>query len=284
LLFATRDDIMKFVKKNNIKYREDSSNISGTYIRNAIRNRLIPIAKELYPDATGSVDRHMKRLRGVEQIYRSHLDEVKKELVREQDDMIKIDIEKLLSFQNPELYLFELLYPYGFSGDIIAAILKTAGKQAGKVFFSESHRVVKDRNCFMISAIPTRKQLPEFHVNAGDTEISSPLLMRFTITDAADNASFICAENRAYFDFDKISFPLTVRKWKAGDYMYPFGLKGRKKLVDVFKDHKLSLIEKENIWLLCNKNDIIWVIGLRSDNRYRISAKTRKVFSAEWCR
>jgi tRNA(Ile)-lysidine synthase len=317
LMFTDRMEIEEYVKKYKIKYREDSSNASLKYMRNKIRHQLLPLMKELNPDIEKTVKGEIERLKQLESLFLEMVEEKRKEIIvqtasplampcrqseesrfpsrrfapqddagrledRQEGSLVKFDIKKILALSQKELFLYELLKPYGFSGDIIATICKSLKGETGKQFFSLTHRLVKDRTQLIVSPIMEIETKQDFIITKGYKELKEPIHLKFkTISITKDFQVKIKDKSIAIFDTAKLRFPLTIRKWEKGDFFYPFGMRGRKKLSDFFTDIKFSLIDKENTWLLCNGNDIMWVIGSRADNRYRITSSTKKVFVAE---
>jgi len=281
LLFAGRKEIEAFAKENKIKYREDSSNKSVKYLRNRIRLQLIPMLKELNPQIEDSVRNDIKRIRYMEQVMLKVIDEKRQEIITTENDLVKLDIKKLLLLEDRSYFLFEFLRPYGFHGEIIEKILKSMNAKESKRFFSLTHRLVKDREFLFVSAITEKEPEQTFIITKNSKEFNKQLHLKFTKGNFELCFKPIKSYNFAVFDMDKLSFPLTIRKWKTGDTFHPFGMKGKKKLSDLFTDLKLSLIEKESVWLLCNNNDIIWVIGYRTDDRYKVTPATKKVYIAE---
>ena len=279
LMFAGRKEIEEFAIKNNILFREDSSNSSLKYFRNKIRHKLIPMLKELNPDIEDAVKSGIQRIRQMEGVFREIVEEKKKEIVKQEGSLVKFNIRKLLSLPRNELFLFEFLKPYGFSGDIIGQISKSLKGISGKKFYSSSHILVKDREHLIIYPISKTSGYKEFKICENTKEIKVPLYLKLKKMNASKDFRLIKESGTAMLDFDKLSFPLMLRKWQKGDYFYPFGMKGKKKLSDFFTDLKLSLPDKENTWLLCNGDDIVWIVGHRIDNRYRVSGKTKKVYS-----
>jgi tRNA(Ile)-lysidine synthase len=155
------------------------------------------------------------------------------------------------------------------------------GRQSGKVFLSATHRLVKDRENFVITALKKDIGKQEYFISRNLKAIEDPLKMQFTVTNLKAGTEIPKAPNIACFDLDKLKFPLKIRRWQKGDHFYPFGMKGKKKLSDFYTDKKFSLVDKENVWLLCNGDHIIWVIGHRNDNRYRITGKTKRMFRVD---
>jgi len=281
LLFTGRKEIEEYVKKNKIKFREDKSNKSTKYLRNKIRLQLIPMLKELNPEIESTVKSDIQRIKQIENIFQKLVKEKQEEIQSTDGNITKFNISKLLQLQNQELFLYEFLKPYGFSGDIIQQILKSLNAESGRQFLSDSYRVVKDRKCLIISPHQADAVLESFIVTKGYKELLAPVHLKFSEIKVVKKIEIDRDKNIANLDLDKLQFPLHIRKWERGDYFIPLGMKGKKKLSDYFTDIKLSLIEKENTWLLCNGDDIIWVIGHRIDERYKVAARTKKVFIAE---
>ena len=281
LLFTERKEIEEYIKKNKIKYREDSSNSSVKYLRNKIRHKLIPFLKELNPDIENTIKSNIERIKQIENIFQQLVGEKREELISKEKDIIKFDIKKLLELKNLEMFLFEFLKPYGFSGDIIGKIASGLKKESGKQFFSPSYRLLKDRTHLLVVPLEKEKKEQTYIITEGYKELNSTLHLKFKKENIVKGFEVIRAASTGMFDLSKLIFPLTIRKWKQGDFFFPLGMKGKKKLSDFFTDIKLSIFDKENIWLLCNGNDIIWIIGHRIDNRYKVTDKTKKVFIAE---
>lgn len=270
LLFAGKKDIEEYVEKNKIKFREDSSNLSEKYLRNRIRLKLIPLLKEMNPDIEKTLKRDIGRLRQTEDILKNIIEEKKQEIIKQDAGIIKLDIAKLQALNHTGLFLFEFLKQYNFTGDIIDMIAAGLNATTGKLFYSSTHRLVKDREYLLLSPVAADKTEQTYYIGEGDKELKTPVHLKFRTVSISENIEISKEKNTGMFDYSKLHFPLTVRKWKKGDYFYPFGMKGKKKLSDFFTDLKLSLNDKENTWLLCSGNDIIWVIGYRTDNRYRV--------------
>jgi tRNA(Ile)-lysidine synthase len=282
LMFANRKEIEEYVSKNKIRFREDSSNSSLKYLRNQVRHQLIPQLKKMNPEIEETIKSEISRIRKVEIVFYRSVEEKRKTIEKKEGSIIKFDIKKLLSLENRELYLFEFLKPYGFSGDIIEKISEGLKAESGKQFFSTTHRLIKDRSFLILSLSTTEISRWKFIITDGYKELKDPVHLKFRTENISRKFKLLKDKNIAMFDHEKLAFPLTLRKWRSGDFFYPFGMKGKKKLSDLFTDLKLSLYDKENVWLLCSGNDIIWVVGYRSDERYKVSKDTKKVFISEF--
>lgn len=281
LLFTTKEEIISFAKKNKLKFREDSSNISDKYLRNKIRQSIVPVLKELNPKFDSVLTQNIQHLREVEQIFRKEIQNKQKELIIAKNKEIHLSVKALLQLDPIETYLFELLRPYNFNTAIVREITGSLSKGSGKQFHSSTHRLIKDRDKLIIQEIvnviqytkPATIKKDQKQIEFGELRLSLKKLRAGTI--------FSHSSLQAALDLDKLSFPLSVRKWKQGDSFQPFGMKGKKKLSDFFIDKKLSLTEKENVWLLLSGDDIVWVIGYRIDDRFKITAETKKIYFAE---
>ncbi len=287
LLFAFRKDIEHYAISNNIQYREDTTNRSLKYERNYLRHQVIPALETLNPSLKQTMASNIKHFKDAEILYEQGLAYYKKKLMQKREDSTYIPIKKIDQYPAIGTILFELLAPYGFDANQIKQIQQVLHEQPGKQFFSDKYRLIKDRTFLVISpkgekesgpfAIPlNKKQLTlkneEFHFQKGSS-----------------NKIKIKSDPRiAFIDFDQLSFPLILRRWQEGDYFYPFvnESKGnkpkKKKLKRFFTDQKLSIHEKENVWLLTSGKRIVWVVGYRLDNRFKVTSNTKSIYKVKW--
>ena len=274
LMAVSRPEIEQFLKENGISFREDSSNASPKYLRNKIRHELMPLLIEMNPSIQQTINDEMKILEGVAQVYYAKMEEVRKEVIQNKNGIIQLRIAALLELNPLNNYLYELLSPYGFS--TIESIAKSLNGQSGKQFFSNTHQLVVDRKYIFISTL--EKDDIAFKILEGDFKLENPIAMNLR---AVLDKNIILDSKIAQLDFDKLKFPLTLRKWKEGDKFIPLGMQSFKKLSDFFIDNKFSILDKNKQWLLCSDNDIIWVVGHRIDDRFRIQSTTKKLYIAE---
>ena len=287
MLFTTKNEIELYVKKNKLKFREDSSNASDKYQRNKIRNQLIPLLKELNPAIRQTIADDIKRLGDTEKIYRKEISAKRAEIVKEDKHSIRISIKELKKLNPLTPYLFEFLYPLGFNSATVDEIISCLDGLSGKHFFSATHRLIKDREYLIIEQgtgdPESKKEKKEkfFFVKKNQKKITTPgLEIHFSTADPESHK--LNTDNKfANLDYDKLEFPLEIRKWQKGDQFYPLGMKGKKKLSDFFIDKKLSIAEKENVWLLTSTGKIVWVTGHRIDERFKITKKTKKIYIVE---
>jgi tRNA(Ile)-lysidine synthase len=274
LLLVSRLEIEQYLKDRGLVFREDSSNASVKYLRNKIRHELIPLLAQMNPSIQQTVKDEMRILEGVAQIYASKVEEVRKDLTQEKNGIVQLEISALLALNPLHSYLYELLSAYGFYA--VEAISKALQGQSGKQFFSSTHQLVVDRENIFISLL--NKENEVFEITEKTISLVYPLEINFKfMTDK----TIIYDNNIAQLDIEKLKFPLTLRKWKQGDKFMPLGMKKFKKLSDFFIDSKFSIIDKQEQWLLCSGVDIVWVLGCRIDERYKLESNTKKVYIAQ---
>ena len=274
LLSISRLEIEKYLRERDLVFKEDSSNASMKYLRNKIRHELMPLLAEMNPSIQQTVKDEMRILDGVAQIYASKVEEVRKNLIQEKNGIVQFGISALLALNPLHNYLYELLSPYGFY--TVEAISKALNGQSGKQFFSATHQLVVDRENIFISLLSKENEF--FEITEKTISLVYPLDIKFKVT--ADKA-IIYDNNIAQLDFEKLKFPLTLRKWKEGDKFMPLGMKRFKKLSNFFIDNKFSIIDKQEQWLLCSDVDVVWLVGSRIDERYKLETNTKKVYIAQ---
>lgn len=271
LLPFSRQEIEVFAKENNISWREDSSNSSNKYLRNKLRHDVIPILKELQPNLLSSFENTLENLKQVQTMVYDASRIIYKDVVEEVDNQIKINSKKLIQLPNYQAYLYQWLKPYNFSAwnDIYDLV----NAQSGKQIFSENYILLKDRDFLILYSNESVYEEKEFLLEKNRLEVKIPLNLSFCkVADISEITS-----NCIFVDENKLQFPLKIRKWKEGDYFYPFGMQGKKKLSKFFKDEKFSLLDKASTWLLCSNNEIVWVINKRLDNRFKVTDETTNI-------
>ncbi len=277
LLEFSRQEIENYALEHNISFREDQSNYSDNYVRNYIRLHIIPAFNTLQSNFEEVLFNTIGILNQQESIYRHRIEQTKKETMIHKNNFYTIDIQKLKQLPETKTYLFEWIYPFGFNMEQAEKIITVLDKEPGKLFYSSTHVLLKDRTTLIIKSRTLEKSSKIIENNLDNESFIFENLQFEYIKYKAD---FEIEKNTeiAYFDADKLVFPLILRKWKHGDTFYPFGMQGCKKLSDYFTDNKISLFEKENTGILCNyTGEIIWIVGHRSDNRYRLTPHTENV-------
>ena len=274
LMFASRNQIGEYVKSKSLNFREDSSNKSKKYQRNKVRHDLIPLLKQINPSIENTIADEIEIIKNTYSIFKEQVDRVVKEISCQTDDGIKISKNKLIKLEPIDTYLYEILNVFGFTDlkSIKNSILSNPGKQ----FISKSHRLLIDREFVFIEKIED-DFFNDILINENTLILNSPINISFKISS---NDQMDKIKDTAYFDYEKLFFPLVIRKWKSGDKFIPSGMKGFKKLSDFFIDSKINRLLKEKTLLLCSNDDIIWVIGHRIDERYKATSKTKKMYIA----
>ncbi|MBQ5844874.1 MAG: tRNA lysidine(34) synthetase TilS [Alistipes sp.] len=278
LLFAERKEIHEYAVANKITFREDSSNLSKKYLRNKIRLGLIPMVKEISSRFTPIMRGNIYRLTDAQRFIEAGIEKIKTEvLIRGAID--KIIVNKIDKDFPTEFVIYSILSSeYGFKGDTVDELYKSlkAGN-SGKKFYSKEYVACIDREDIAIAPITDddncetlveRNQLRSYCSNA---------VLYYEHTDIDNISDYNTPEEIAYLDEAKLVYPLKLRRWQDGDTFIPFGMCGRKKVSDYLTDKKVSVVEKRRQFVLLSGNDIVWIVGRRIDDRYRISERTENI-------
>lgn len=278
LINTFRDELEVYAENNNIKYIVDSTNLEDDYARNKIRNLVLPILSEINPATIQNIHHSTTILSDNWGIYTETIENIKQNVIQESDEEILIDIEKIQKLKYRNSILFELLRTYNFNSSSVADINKAIeNNQSGKIFYSPTHTLLRDRDVLIINKNSENDESKTFIISPKDEEIAEPIHLSFRFLKKGSNFNYSTDKNKIHLDADKLNTQLQIRKWKEGDYFYPLGMKGRKKLSDYFIDSKINSFEKKNIYLLLSDDDIVWIIGRQIDNRYKISNKTQNI-------
>ena len=279
LLNVNREEITAFQKEHALAYREDSSNASDKYTRNKIRHHMVPLIEEINPGfEEGFVDR-LKVFHDLEALYEVNVKRVTKQLFEKRGTDIYIPILKLKKLTSRRSILFEYMKPFGFSASQVDDMLAALEVESGKQFLSPMARVIKDRQ-FLILTETAQTDFTPVLIDKNDSEVKLKGSTISASIEPSDKLNIKKDKAHAYLDLDKLEFPLILRHWKKGDYLYPFGMKLRKKKVSkYFKDQKIPIHEKETIWILESNKKVVWIVGERIDERYRVTDNTKQVFS-----
>jgi tRNA(Ile)-lysidine synthase len=275
LLGVSKDDILHYAQEKAIPYIVDSSNLEQEFTRNKIRLQVLPLLQLLNPGVNSALLRTMGHLNEVSKIYCAHIKEAKEKVFDALN--LSIHISTLLDYPSPESILFEILKEYGFGETVVKEVYLALEGQSGKEFYSDKYHLRKDRNELFL--VPRKqKEMPVvYYIGSDEREITFPVSMNMSIQEKTNDLEIIKDRKIAYFDADQLNFPLVLRKWQIGDRFVPFGMNGNQKLSDYFNDHKFTQSEKENTWILCSGKEIIWIVGHRTDNRFRITKNTKRI-------
>ncbi|WP_179315109.1 tRNA lysidine(34) synthetase TilS [Winogradskyella undariae] len=279
LLPFSRHQIEAFTQQENITWREDASNASRKYLRNKLRHEVVPVLKQINPNLLTSFQNTLTNLSDTAAIVEESIIAVlKRTLVSKDENGSIFRVSELKKLNNPKAYLFEIFKDNGFTewNDIVDLL----DAQSGKLIQSNSHRLIKHREFLILTGLKD-SELSEVRIliTEQDSEVEIPsgtLIIQPTESIEKEN------DNTLYIDKEKVSFPLELRLWKEGDFFQPLGMNGKKKLSKYLKDEKFSLVEKENTWLLTSNKNVVWVVGKRTDDRFKVTKSTHSILKIEF--
>jgi len=281
LLFAKKQELESFAKENNLSWVEDSSNETDKYSRNYIRHQLIPLIQKIYPEAENNLAGNLQRFSEVEELYSQAIGLHKKKLVEQRGNEFHIPVLKLKKATPLHTIIYEIVKDFGFHASQINEIVDLLQSETGKYMASSSHRIIKNRNWLIIAPVITTEAdtiLIEESTKTVEFAVGSRQSSGLQFDHiSANDYELQAADSIALLDAKEIKFPLILRKWKQGDYFYPLGMKKKKKLARFFIDQKLSKTDKEKVWVLEMNKKIIWVIGYRIDDRFKVTDAAKKV-------
>lgn len=289
LLFATKEDIEGFAKEHKLKFREDSSNLSDKYLRNKIRNQVIPILKEINPSLEKTFTENVERIKWIEEYYNSKVDVVERDSNLNNDGNLKISLNKIGEGNEiTPAILHGLLVRYNFNHDVINEIIYASENPvSGKQFLSPSHRIIVDREFLILVNLESSKEDEPYFINK-NTELYTASFEGNSFSIIVDNRNSVDAIGNnfkaglLYLDEANLQYPLTIRRWKPGDFFYPLGMQKKKKISDFLIDNKVPLNKKEKTFVIVSGDDVVCVLGHRIDNRYRINPSTKKVLAIDY--
>lgn len=276
LLFATKQDIAHYAASNNIAYREDASNQTDDYTRNAIRRQIIPAIEQFFPNASQQIQESILRFREAETLYDKAIAQERKQLIEQRGQDYYIPLKKLLLRKPLQTLVYELLLPFGFTPGQTPHIIKLAASESGHYVQSATHRIIRNRDFFIITLLSG-----EFTDLLLIEEFPATLsLGKYTYTFNVMPTPMVMDQGKdtALLDFKHIEHPLLLRKWKTGDYLYPIGMEMKKKKVSrMLINDKVPIHEKEHVIVLESNKRIAWIVGMRLDERFKIKPTTEKV-------
>ena len=282
LLFADRNEILHYCGQQKLRYREDSSNQTTHYHRNKIRHQIIPVFQQLNPRFLDTMMENVGRLQDAYDLYRMFVEEKKQELLHVKGADIYIRKQAKGGSAYATL-LYEMLHEYGFTGPVVHSIVSEMEGTAGKEYFSPTHKLIRDREWLIVTPLPETEQ-ERYYLEEVPGKVDRPLPLQLKMIEQAENYQIPRHPDIASVDYDKVDFPLILRRWKEGDYFRPLGLDHFKKLSDFFVDRKYSRLDKERAWLLTCGEKIVWVVGDRLDERFKIDAHTQRILEITYLR
>lgn len=280
LLFATRQEIASYQASNGIPYREDMSNSDIKYTRNKIRHNIIPLFREINPSFDNTILETASRFADLNEVLAGYFSGIQEQITSEKDDIIIININKLKTFPSGSTIIFELFRKYGIGSAQVGELKDLINARTGAFLNTRSHRILKNRDQLLITPL-TEGKTGFFVIDSYDDLAKNPFIGSVKVMDIGPE--FIIPDNPgiACVDESMVKLPLVIRKWQPGDSFYPLGMNNRKKLSDYLIDKKLSVPEKENCYVMETDGNIIWIVGDRIDNRFRIRSSTHRVLIIE---
>lgn len=277
LLPFTREQIVNYAEENKITWREDYTNAQTKYLRNKIRQNILPLLKETNDQFANSFQKTIDYLQQTFDLSEDASRIYFKKTVRNIDNQLIIDILALKELSSPIAYLYRWLQPYGFTA--WSDIENLLDATSGKVVYSSTHMLLKNRDELILQRLADKEENKEqIYFLEPKKTLTEPLKISITPYEEKELKSDTSV---IYVDGDALQFPLSIRKYRSGDKFIPFGMKGSKKVSKFFKDEKFSLIDKENTWLLCSEDKIVWIIGSRMDERFKVKNTTTNIFKIQ---
>ncbi len=278
LLFTGREEIENYVKDNRLRFRKDSSNDEDHYLRNKIRQQLIPVFTGISPHFKNTMKANLSRLQEAGLALKTLTDQSVKDSVLRHRETTNISLQALSKYKPLPFFLHHILKEYGFHEDVIDQLLLNLTRQSGKYYQSAHYRLLHDRDKLILTPLEKESKSQDgVTIGPSQKEINTPLALRIEYVERPANFTIPQDRHTACIDRDTIEFPLILRRWKAGDVFHPLGALGKKKLSDFFTDHKFSRIDKENCWLLCTGDRVVWVVGHRLAHPFRVTTKTKRL-------
>ena len=282
LLCVSREDILRYLDAIHESYVTDSTNLHDDYKRNKVRLNLLPLMETINPSVRESIALAASRLSDVALIYDKVMEEkIKQVTCTQSGGVLRVDIAACMSSEAPRALLYELFSPYGFNASQLDDIYASAESEPGRRFLSATHEVIRDRECWLLCPLAGgRKDESVIRLEEMEGELQLPHgAGMITWQKVKRTAGFVIPRDRntVCADASCLIFPLLLRHVMPGDKFIPFGMRGKKKLSDYMTDRKFSLFQKENQWVLCSGDKIIWLVGERADERFRVNDSTDEI-------
>jgi len=280
LLFAKREEIISFIKETNLEFVEDSSNASEKYTRNYFRLQLIPSVEKVFPKAEENLIHNLERFREIDLLYQQSIQLHKKKLLEQKENEIHIPVLKLLKTEPLKTILYEIIKDFHFTAHQTEDVIHLLKSESGRYVTSSTHKIIRKRRWLIIAPIDNQIAA-HILIEENDKEIPFDLGKLMIKKVSFEKEKIEASPLVAMLDLQNVSFPLMLRKWKQGDYFYPLGMQKKKKLSKFFIDQKMSMTEKENSWVIESNKRIIWIVGKRIDDRFKIKETTKEVLLLE---
>ncbi len=289
LLFATKEEIVHFASVNKVSFVEDSSNASDKYTRNYFRNQWIPSVQKIFPQVEENLANNIERFREIEILYNQAIDIHRSKLIEFKGKEVHIPILKLSKVKPLKTILYEIIKDYHFTAHQTEQAVNLLKSESGKYISSQTHRMINNRGWLIIAPINTEEAQHIIIEETDKTIVYEEGILNFKKLPKVPVEIVQHSTTSVVIDSAKLEFPVILRKWRQGDYFYPLGMQkkksgkpGKKKLSKFFIDQKISLLEKETIWVLESNQKIVWIISKRLDDRFKITPQTKSFLSIEF--
>jgi tRNA(Ile)-lysidine synthase len=271
LLPFSKNEILKEAKQQNWKWREDASNQKDIYFRNRIRHQVIPFLEKENPNLLSSFQQTLQHLQQSQDLLEDYTALLYNELITEAKNYYSLNLKQLNKHAHPEAVLYQLLNTFGFTDWQSVYDLRNA--ETGKQIWSETHILEKNRNELLIFMKEEQTNNPDIFISQSDKVVKFG--DSFLKLEKVENLDEI-AKHIAYLDFNKLKFPLSMRRMKNNDRFYPLGLQNQKKVSHFLKDEKVPTSVKKQTWVLCSGQEIAWVINHRISEKFKVTENTKK--------
>jgi tRNA(Ile)-lysidine synthase len=285
MLFADKEMIMDYVVENQLIWREDSSNESQKYQRNFIRQEIVPKFKEINQNFDETIERTIEKVNALELFFEFEKENFKTKYLIEKDGVFYLPFNKLIENRALEAIYVALFGDFNFGYSQIKEILNATQAEAGKTFISASHILVKDRTDFVIKPKDILNDFGTIEIDLGfensvELKIQN-FKLKFSQETIAENHKFKTSKKTASIDFIALKSPIKIRKWKEGDWFCPLGMNKKKNISDFLNAEKVPLNLKKDVCVITSNGSIVWVVGYRIDNRFKLSDKSEKMLFIE---
>lgn len=280
LLFASRNEIEAYAIDKKLSWVEDSSNKETFYARNQLRHDLFPMVEKTVPSFRQNLSSNIKRFQETEMLFNQQIASIQKRILEKREKGYAIAVNKIKHLVPLDTILYEIFSPFGFTAAQTGELQKLFTAHTGSFIQSPTHRVLKNRDWLLID--PLREISSKVYVIEIDKSSISVGDKTISISMHENSSMLSAAANEAWLDASKLEFPLLVRPWKNGDYFYPLGMKKKKKISKFLIDQKLSKTEKESQYVIESAKKIIWVVGRRIDDRFKVLPHSKEILRLKW--
>ena len=279
LLYATRKDILEYAVQNHIPYREDSSNRSTKYLRNKIRLGLLPLLQEINPKFTALMRGNLYRLNDAQRFIDAAIDNIREVALHSENGIDTIEVGAIDSIYPRDFVIYELLNSsYGFKGDVVEELNKALKRGVtDRRFYSRDYVAYLDRGNILVARIEEEDDCEVIVERDEMRSYCGNSVLYYEHTDIDNVNEYRLPSDVALIDESKLQYPLRLRRWREGDTFIPFGMAGRKKVGDYLTDQKVPIVERKRQFVLVSGEEIVWVVGRRTDDRFRIGANTENI-------